>query len=215
MTQLLAFTFSGSTVAWYGLSKAAIEKVRPDLPALAMGNTTTTSGFYRIDNGEAVPFTVDISGQPVKAELNPYSTLLFQTHPTDPGLHTLTVFYDGNSTVWPLTLDYLTVQNSLIGATASGGSTHGTTSHTATIAGAVGGVVGGLLVIFLGLFMLRKYRRRQQKRHRQTRVLQLAQSDIKLRPFTRMVDPVEKTTPATGQYPFSADGGTNLAQEQA
>jgi len=217
----LSMSYNGSSIAWYGLSKAAIEKARPDLPALTLGNITTGNGYYRIDNGPAVPFPVDIYQQTVTAELNPYSTLLFQTHPTVPGPHTLTVFYDGNSTVWPLTLDYLTIENSLIGATASTSSSAPVassakgTARTAVIGGAVGGVVGGLIFLFLGLLLLRKYRLRQQKRYRQTRVLQLAKSDIKLRPFSRMVEPVEeKTVQVAGQYPFSpsTNDGKDLAQ---
>ncbi|KAF5328743.1 hypothetical protein D9619_011582 [Psilocybe cf. subviscida] len=216
-TPAFSMNYNGSSVAWYALSKAAIEKARPDLRALTMGNTTTSHAFYRIDNGPAAPFVVDLSPQPVTPDLNPYNTLLFATRPTIPGPHTLDVFYDGNSTVWPLTLDYLTIENSLIGATASGSAPGSSgakaTSQTTVIGGAVGGIVGGLLVLFIGLLMLRKRRRRQQKRYNQTRALQLANSDIKLRPFSRMVEPVEeKPTQEPGQYPFSPNNGRGSTQ---
>lgn len=168
------------------------------LPAIAINNATTVSGLWKIDDGSpSGMFTVDLAAETVDDNGNPYSTVLFDTKnlSVPPGPHNLTVYYDGNSTVWPLTLDFLTVLDAFPNVTvdaSSGSSTSPSdstgavasdSSKAGTIGGAVGGVLGGLLVLGLGLFLYRRWKVAQRQQKRRTMVNNLEHNNIQLQQF--------------------------------
>jgi hypothetical protein len=195
---VLVNLIAGSSVAWRALSKAGIELANASLPALSIGNSSTiVSGQWVIDGGYPnATFIVDLANETVHDNGNPYSTVLFDTSsfPVEPGPHTLTVYYDGNSTVWPLTLDFLTVSNAFpnvtvdtsSGSSISPSDVAGATSKdskSGTIGGVVGGVLGGLLFLGLALLLYRRWQVAQRQRKRQTMVNNLEHNNIQLQRF--------------------------------
>lgn len=198
----MVILFAGSSVAWRALSKAGIELANVSLPALSLGNATTfVTGVWVIDDDAPTSgnsFTVDLAMETVEDNGNPYSTVLFDTSnvtvlPTGP--HNLTIFYDGNSTVWPLTLDFLTVSDAFPNVTVNASSGSATSpsdttgaagkdsSKSGTIGGAVGGVLGGLLVLGLALYLYRRWQVSQRQRKRRTLVNNMEHNNIQLQPF--------------------------------
>ncbi|KAF5327768.1 hypothetical protein D9619_004552 [Psilocybe cf. subviscida] len=187
---VLSFAFAGSSVTYYGFSKAAMGLADPTLPALTLNGSTHSEGFYTIDDASnSHAFSASITQDVALANSNPYNVALFTTPLMEIGVHTVNVYYDVNSTVWPLTLDSLTITDGfsiLPIFVPSQSPTH--KNRAVVIGGAIGGVLGGLVLILLVLFIRRRWMMKRREERRKNMITGIERNDIKLRPFSRLED---------------------------
>jgi hypothetical protein len=197
--------FTGSSLTWHGLSKEVVwTELKDTTPSLATDFNGFVSGTYVLDGhgvqGNAsdgvdtlYSFAMNLSSpaQQIETKGNAYNEVVFRTPQLITGQHVLRVWFDTNTTDWPLTLDYLTIENGFANAdfattSASTGASGGTSgkSKGALIGGAVGGVVGGLLLILLALFLVRQRTIMRRKQRSSIVSQRWANTDIKLRPVS-------------------------------
>ncbi|KAF9524783.1 hypothetical protein CPB83DRAFT_909679 [Crepidotus variabilis] len=152
---LFEFEFTGVSLSWFSF-----------IPQEFPGNATT--GSYSIDGGSPQAFS--LNGHPADSTTTVYNQKFFETPTLPMGKHKLSVVYNGNGDVTPLTLDYLVVQN----GTAPSNNTTGSDNNNpvpvkkTNIGAIVGGIVSAVAVIILIIiaFLFFRRRRRQQYKRR-------------------------------------------------
>ncbi|PPQ74588.1 hypothetical protein CVT24_004186 [Panaeolus cyanescens] len=115
-------SFSGTSIVWYA--------VAPSGTAIA-----PSKGRIRVDDRDTYPF--GIPGLTSSASPSLFNQQYFQVANLSQGAHTLTVFYDGDSSMMPLTLSSVVVTDPPIQQSAK----------KPPIGIIVGGVVGGVVLI--------------------------------------------------------------------
>ncbi|KAF5328804.1 hypothetical protein D9619_011525 [Psilocybe cf. subviscida] len=188
--------FTGSSVTWHGLSKEVVwDKMKDTTPSLAAALNGVVSGTYVLDgHGELggaadgvdtlYPFTMNLSSpaEQIQTKGNAYNEVVFHTPQLIAGQHVLRVWLD--TIDWPLTLDYLTIENGFANVDGPAGALGGTSgkSKGALIGGAVGGIIGGLLLIIFALFLIRQRTIMRRKQRSSNVIRRWANTDIKLHP---------------------------------
>jgi hypothetical protein len=166
----------------------------------------STTAAYSIDGGSLTTFTVPGSS----SGISQYSQLIFQTETLLLGSHTLRVTSQGQTSLTPLVLTWLVVQNGTLPgggqstATISGSRSATATSNTGSgndinsgppIGAIVGGVVGGLLLVIIILVFL-YYRRKQKERYTNE---------------AEQVQPFYRDIPSSGAAPSGFSGSLSTA----
>ncbi|KAF8196030.1 hypothetical protein BJ912DRAFT_124430 [Pholiota molesta] len=199
--------FTGIWLAWYSLSPYAISILDP--PLLKIWNSTSEGVpcNYKIDGGNPISFTISIEGSDA---VNPktYNNVILQTPTLSAGKHNLSVSATNFNGLggYPITLDYLIVQQAPIADTAAPTSTSpltsplttqvdiSTHSHHMNVGAVAGGAIGGTLLmiaLIISLVMVKKRRKSCTTDGDSVLETDPLPGTIKLEPFR---DSVEKTT---------------------
>lgn len=125
---VMSFSFYGTGITWFGY-------IPVELPH------GSSSAAYSVDGGSSTTFTVPGSFGGVSQ----YSQLIFQTGTLPLGSHTLRVTSQGQSSLTPLVLTWLVVQNGAtqVPASSSGNSGSGSTTTAPNIITVVTTLPGG------------------------------------------------------------------------
>ena len=126
---------------------------------LPHGPTTAT---YAVDNHSAVTFTLPGLPNANNGTATQYNQKVFQTTPLPLGNHTLKVVHQGNSSLTPLVLNYLIIQNQTNPAPEIISSGH--TSKGLSVGAIVGGTIGAVLVLVLSTVIYLVVRHRRKRR---------------------------------------------------
>jgi hypothetical protein len=219
----LILQLQGIWLAWYSLSPYAISILDP--PLLKIWNSTSEGVpcNYKIDGGNPISFTISIEGSDA---VNPktYNNVIFQTPTLSAGKHNLSVSATNFNGLggYPITLDYLIVQQAPIADTAAPTTTSPLTSPLATqvnnpthshhmnVGAIAGGAIGGTLLmiaLIISLVMVKKRRKSCTTDGDSVLETDPLPGTIKLEPFR---DSVEKTT-ATA-LPGGSESSTLVAR---
>ena len=122
---------------------------------LPHGPTTAT---YAVDNHPAVTFT--LPGLP-NATASQYNQKLFQTTPLPLGNHTLKVVHQGSSSLTPLVLKYLIIQNQTNSTPETISSGH--TSKGPPVGAIIGGAIGAVSIVVFSIVIYLVIRHRRKR----------------------------------------------------
>jgi len=123
------------------------------------GPTTAT---YTVDNHSPVTFTLPGLPNATNGTATQYNQKVFQTTPLPLGNHTLKVVHQGNSSLTPLVLNYLIIQNQTNSATEIISSGH--TSKGPPVGAIVGGTIGAVSALVLSTVIYLVVRHRRKRR---------------------------------------------------
>lgn len=145
----MTLDFFGTNLTWFAM-------IPVELPH---GPTTAT---YAVDNNSAVTFTLPGLPNANNGTATQYNQKVFQTTPLPLGNHTLKVVHQGNSSLTPLVLNYLVIQNQTNSAPETISSVH--TSKGPPVGAIVGGAIGAVsaLVLSIVLFLVIRHRRKRR-----------------------------------------------------
>ncbi|KAG6845575.1 hypothetical protein H0H87_007254 [Tephrocybe sp. NHM501043] len=111
----VTFNFNGTQLTWIGV-----------IPIDYPGNGSSAS--YSVDNG--TPTSFDLVGHPATDGTSRYNQIFFTTPKLSPGSHNLSVTYNGNSQLTPLTLDYIYLTTSTSTSSSGPATTSPSSSST-------------------------------------------------------------------------------------
>jgi hypothetical protein len=126
---------------------------------LPHGPTTAT---YTVDNHSAVTFTLPGLPNANNGDPSQYNQKAFQTTPLPLGNHILKVVHQGNSSLTPLVLEYLIIQNQTNSAPEIVSS--GNTSKGPLVGAIVGGTTGAVLALVFSTVICLVVRHRRKRR---------------------------------------------------
>ncbi|PPQ74589.1 hypothetical protein CVT24_004187 [Panaeolus cyanescens] len=136
------FAFSGSSISLYGTGLTSY----PHAPS----NAT-----YQLDGGDPVAFTLSDLG-PAGITVSRFNEVLFEVQNLQQGQHTMSVTYEGDSSVRPLILSSIVVQNYYEEVVS-------TSKKSLPISAIIGGVLGGFFLILTIIFLIFWYRFRRKR----------------------------------------------------
>ncbi|KAF9038611.1 hypothetical protein BJ165DRAFT_1531679 [Panaeolus papilionaceus] len=142
----LTVDFNGTSFSWYGMGLSGYP------PA-------SSNASYQVDGGESVTFVLKDLG-PAGIPNSRFNELIFEITDLEPGPHTVSVVYEGDSTVRPLTLTSIVVHNQQGDVNQQVGTTLNGRVPLSAIVGAVLGAFFFILAIILVLFWYRFHRKR-------------------------------------------------------
>lgn len=194
MGATMTLDFFGTNLTWYAT-------IPVELPH---GPTTAT---YTVDNHSAVTFTLPGLPNANNGTATQYNQKVFQTTPLALGNHTLKVIHQGNSSLTPLVLKYLIIQNQTNSAPEIISS--GYTSKGPPVGAIVGGAIGAVSALILSTVIYLVVRHRRKRRANANAVIN--DNDIVDPFFTAPPSQLDTSIYGTSVLPVSQHKRTPLA----